>query len=303
VPFSEGIGFITRVLKPTDVDLTYFVTAHELGHQWWGHQLIGGLVEGSNMMSETLAEYSAYMVLQKKYGKDYMHRVLHHSLDRYLRGRAGEVRRERPLALVQREGYVWYQKGGQIMYTLADYIGEDKIDLALRNFLMQYRYANAANQVDAVHDTRGAAAEDEPYPDTRLLIDALKAQTPAELQYLVDDGFNRIVLYDNKAISATSQRRPDGKFSVTLTVQARKVQADGNGVETAMPLADYIEIGVFEGKKDEEKPLLMRREKITQERQTFNLVVERRPTRAGIDPYNKLIDRVADDNLIDVSEP
>jgi ABC-type transport system involved in multi-copper enzyme maturation permease subunit len=303
VPFSEGIGFITRVLKPTDVDLTYFVTAHELGHQWWGHQLIGGLVEGSNMMSETLAQYSAYMVLQQKYGKDYMRRVLHYSLDRYLRGRAGEVRRERPLALVQREDYVWYQKGGQIMYTLADYIGEEKIDLALHNFLMQYRYANAANQVDAVHDTRGTAAEDEPYPDTRLLIDSLKAQTPAELQYLIDDGFNRIVLYDNKAVSATSQRRLDGKFSVTLTVQARKVQADGNGVESAMPLADYIEIGVFEGKKDEEKPLLMRREKITQEHQTFELVVDRRPTRAGIDPYNKLIDRVADDNLIDVSGP
>ena len=159
VPFSEGIGFITRVLKPTDVDLTYFVTAHELAHQWWGHQLIGGLVQGSNMMSETLAQYSAYMVMQKKYGKDYMHRVLHYFLDRYLRGRAGEVRRERPLALVQREPYVWYQKGGQIMYTLADYIGEDKIDLALHNFLMQYRYANAANQVDAVQNTarRGGA--------------------------------------------------------------------------------------------------------------------------------------------------
>ncbi len=36
VPFSEGIGFIARVEKPTDIDLTYFVTAHELGHQWWG---------------------------------------------------------------------------------------------------------------------------------------------------------------------------------------------------------------------------------------------------------------------------
>src|SRR4029077_8288695 len=78
VPFSESIGFISRVLEPTDVDLTLFVTAHELGHQWWGHQLIGGQVEGSNMMSETLAQYSAYMVMQQKYGKDYMHRVMHH---------------------------------------------------------------------------------------------------------------------------------------------------------------------------------------------------------------------------------
>ena len=302
VPFSEGIGFITRVPKPTDVDLTYFVTAHELGHQWWGHQLVGGRVEGSNMMSETLAQYSAYMVMQQKYGKDYMRRVLHHFLDRYLRGRAGEVRRERPLALVQRESYVWYEKGGQIMYTLADYIGEDKINLALHNFLMQYRYANAANQVDAVQTNAAAAAADQPYPDTRQLVEALRAQTPAELQYLIDDGFDRIVLYDNKTLSATSQRRADGKYVVKLDVQARKVQADGNGVESAMPLADYIDIGVFTGQKDEEKPLYMRREKITQEHQTFTIVVDQRPTRAGIDPYNKLIDRIADDNMIDVSE-
>jgi ABC-2 type transport system permease protein len=103
VPFSEGIGFIGRVEKPTDIDFTYFVTAHELGHQWWAHQLIGGRVEGSNMMSETLAEYSALMVMQQKYGRDNMHRFLKHELDRYLRGRAGEIRHERPAGLVQRE--------------------------------------------------------------------------------------------------------------------------------------------------------------------------------------------------------
>jgi ABC-2 type transport system permease protein len=298
IPYSEGIGFIGRMVHKDDIDLTYFVTAHELGHQWWGHQLIGGLVQGSNMMSETLAQYSAYMVMQQKYGKDYMRKVLRHFLDRYLRGRAGEVRHEPPLALVQREGYVWYEKGGQIMYTLADYIGEDKIDNALHNFLMQYRYANATNQVDAADNSHNAA--DQPYPDTRMLVDALMAQTPEEYRYLVDDGFNRIVLYDNKAISATSEKTPDGKYKVTLTVQARKVQADGNGVESPMPMADYIDIGVFNGPKDDEKPLYMKREKLTQEHQTFSIVVDKQPTRAGIDPYNKLIDRIADDNVIDV---
>jgi len=301
VPYSESIGFISRVRKPTDVDLTLFVTAHELGHQWWGHQLIGGLVQGSNMMAETLAQYSAYMVMQHRYGKDYMHRVLRHYLDRYLRGRAGEVRGERPLALVEREAYVWYEKGGQIMYTLADYVGEDKINLALHNFLMQYRYANAHNQTDAVQQETGTAAQNQPYPDTRLLIAALREQTPPELQYLIDDGFNRIVLYDNKALSATSKRTADGKYEVTLNVEARKVLADANGVETPMPLADFIDIGVFSGKKDEEKPLYMKREKITQEHQTFTIVVDQQPTRAGIDPYNKLIDRISDDNMIDIA--
>jgi hypothetical protein len=302
VPYSESIGFISRIVKPADVDLTFFVTEHELGHQWWGHQLIGGLVQGSNMMSETLAQYSAYMVMQQKYGKDYMHRVMRHWLDRYLRGRAGEVRGERPLALVQRESYVWYEKGGQIMYTLADYVGEDKINLALHNFLMQYRYANAANQTDAIHRESGTAAENQPYPDTRQLIAALREQTPPDLQYLIDDGFNRIVLYDNKVISATSKKTPEGKYLVTLEVEARKSQADANGVETAMPMADFIEIGVFSGKKDEEKPLYMKREKFTGEHRTFSIVVDEQPTRAGIDPYNKLIDRISEDNLIDITE-
>ena len=302
IPYSEAIGFISRMVKPTDVDLTYFVTAHELGHQWWAHQLIGGQVEGSNMMSETLAQYSAYMVMQQKYGKDYMHKVLRHFLDRYLRGRSGEVRHEPPLSLVQREPYVWYEKGGQIMYTLADYIGEDKIDLALHNFLMQYRYANANNQKDAADQRTGAQAVDQPYPDTRMLEDALRAQTPPEYQYLITDGFDRIVLYDNKTVSATSQKMPDGKYKVTLKVQARKVQSDGNGVETPMELADYVDIGVFTGKKDEEKPLYMQREKLTQEHQTFTVMVDKEPSRAGVDPYNKLIDRIADDNMIDVTK-
>ena len=304
VPFSEGIGFIGRVLDKDDIDQTYFVTAHELGHQWWGHQLIGAQVEGSNMMSETLAQYSAYMAMQRRYGRDYMHKVLRHFLDRYLRGRAGETRHEPPLSLVQREPYVWYEKGGQIMYSLADYIGEDRVDLALHNFLMQYRYANAGNQVDAVNSPEGGGQSyvDQPYPDTRMLYDALAAQTPPELKYLLDDGFNRIVLYDNKALSATYRKTPQGKYEVTLAVQARKVQADGNGVESAMPLADYIEIGVFSGKKDEEKPLYMKKEKLTEEHRTFTIEVDTEPTRAGIDPYNKLIDRISDDNMIDVTK-
>jgi ABC-type transport system involved in multi-copper enzyme maturation permease subunit len=291
VPFSEGMGFIGRLEKPTDIDFTYFVTAHELGHQWWGHQLIGGRVEGSNMMAETLAEYSALMVMQRKYGRDNMHRFLKHELDGYLRGRAGEIRRERPLVLVQNEPYVWYQKGGQVMYTLADYIGEDKLNLALHNFLMQYRYANAND------------SQSGPYPDTRQFIAALRAQTPADLQYYISDAFENIVLYDNKAVSATVTPTPDHKYKVTLNVQVRKLQSDGSGNESRMPLHDLIDIGVFTGKKDEEKPLYLKKEWLTQPAQTFEIIVDQPPTRAGIDPYNKLIDRNADDNLIDVTKP
>ena len=156
-------------------------------------------------------------------------------------------------------------------------------------------------RVDAHQTASASGSLDDRYPDTRLLVDAIRAQTPPELQYLVDDGFNRIVLYDNKAVSATSEKTPNGKYKVTLEVQARKVQADGNGAETPLPLADYIEIGVFSGKKDEEKPLYLKKEKLTEERKTFEIIVDHAPTLAGIDPYNKLIDRNADDNMIDIT--
>jgi ABC-2 type transport system permease protein len=289
VPYAEP-GFLGRVQSPKDIDRTYFVTAHELAHQWWGHQLIGGRVEGSNMLSESLAEYSALRVAEKKYGDENMHKFLKHELDGYLRGRSGEAHREPPIVLVQREAYVWYQKGSLVLYALSDYIGEDKLNLALHNFLMQYRYANAND------------SQSGPYPDTRQFVDALRAQTPPELQYFITDAFESIVLYDNKALTATVTETLDKKYRVTLTVQARKLKSDGSGNETPMALNDYIDIGVFSGKKDEEKPLSLKKEKITQANQTFEIVVDQMPTRAGIDPYNKLIDRIPDDNTINIAK-
>ena len=304
IPFSEGIGFIGRVQNPKkDIDNAYFVTAHELGHQWWGHQLIGGQVAGSNMMSESLAEYTALRIMDHKYGDENMRLFLKTELDGYLRGRSGELRHENPLALVQNEAYVWYQKGSLIFYALSDYIGEDKLNQALGTFLRQYRYANANNQVDAADSARGPASADQPYPDTRQLVAALRTVTPPELQYFITDGFERIVLYDNKAISATSQKQADGKYKVTVTVQARKMQADGSGNETPMPINDYIDIGVFNGSKDDPKPLYLQKQHLTQEQQTVTVLVDQPPTRAGIDPYNKLIDRIADDNLTDITKP
>jgi len=284
VPFAEGIGFIERLKKSDDIDLLYFVTAHELAHQWWGHQLIGSQTQGSNMMSESLAEYSALKVMEKKYGEDMLRKDLRYELDRYLRGRAGETRREPPLVLVQREPYVWYQKGALVMFALADYIGEDKVNLALRNFLEKNRYATG------------------PFPDTRGFVAALREQTPPDLQYVITDMFESIVLYDNRAVSASYVETPEKKFKVTLKVSAQKKKADGSGNETSMTIHDLIDIGAFSGTREHLKRLNLHKEWIAQETGTFEMVVDEKPTFAGIDPYNKLIDRNPGDNLIEIEK-
>jgi hypothetical protein len=282
VPFSEGIGFIERMKKSDDLDLLYFVNAHELAHQWWGHQLIGSMTQGSNMMSETLAEYSALQVMKKKYGEENTRKYLKYELDRYLRGRAGEVRHEPPLALVQNEPYVWYYKGALVMFALSDYIGEDKLNAALRGYLEKNRYATG------------------PYPDTRGFVEAMREATPPELQYVVDDMFESIVLYENKATSAVVTPE-GGKYKVTLTVETGKRKADGSGNETAMPIHDWIDVGVFSGTKEHLKKLYMEKKKFDTDKSTVEVVVDEKPTFAGIDPYNKLIDRNPEDNLVEVS--
>jgi ABC-2 type transport system permease protein len=282
VPFSEGIGFIERVKNKDDIDFLYFVNAHELAHQWWGHQLIGSMTQGSNMMSETLAEYSALQVMQKKYGEEITRKDLRYELDRYLRGRAGETRHEPPLALVQNEPYVWYYKGALVMFALSDYIGEDKLNGALRGYLEKNRYAKG------------------PFPDTRGFVEAMREATPPELQYMVTDMFESIVLYENKATSAVVTQE-GGKYKVTLTVETAKRKADGSGNETAMPIDDWIDVGVFSGTKEHLKKLYMEKKKFTTDKSTVEILVEEKPTYAGIDPYNKLIDRNPEDNLVEVS--
>ena len=282
VPYSEGIGFIGRLQRPDDIDFTWFVTAHELAHQWWGHQLVGGYEKGSNMMSESLAEYSALRVMQHKYGDEHMRRFLKHELDGYLRGRAGEVRHEPPLVLVQNEPYVWYQKGSMAFYALSDAIGEDKLNTALKEFLDKWKMNGP------------------PYPDTRGLVESLRKQTPPDLQYMITDMFETITLYDNKAVSAKVQPTADHKYKVTLVVDARKMRANGEGAETEIPIHDLIEVGVFKGKKDSEEPLHTEKVWITQPHTTLEFIVNEPPTRAAIDPYSKLIDRNPEDNWADV---
>ena len=281
VPFSEGMGFIAEVddRNPKDIDYPYYVTAHEVAHQWWGHQLVGGNTRGATVLSETLAEYSALMVMKRTFGPDRMRRFLRHDLDMYLHGRAMENRRELPLADNEDQDYIHYRKGSLAMYQLQDVIGEDRVNAVLRGMLKQYAY-------------RG-----DPYPSVTALVDGLRAVVPPAQAYLIDDLFNAIVLYDNRALAATAQRRRDGRYDVQLTVHAAKLRADELGAEQETRLADLIDIGV-DGKDG--KPLLRERRLIDRRETTLTLVVNGRPARAGIDPDNKLIDRKPDDNMVAV---
>ena len=101
MPYSESIGFIANLKNPDDIDFVYYVVAHEMAHQWWAHQVVGAGMQGATLLSETLAQYSALMVMAREYGRDKMRRFLEYEMDNYLRSRQRELLKERPLARVE----------------------------------------------------------------------------------------------------------------------------------------------------------------------------------------------------------
>jgi len=66
--------------------------------------------------------------------------------------------------------------------------------------------------------------------------------------------------------------------------------------------SDWAELAPEQRGKYPSKRLNLHKEWITQETGTFEMVVDEKPTFAGIDPYNKLIDRNPSDNLIEVEK-
>ena len=201
IPYSEGIGFVADYRDAEKIDMVTYITAHEVGHQWWGHQVISADQQGGTFIVESLAQYSALMVMEQMYGPEQIRRFLKYELDRYLRSRGGEVLEELPLVRVENQPYIHYQKGGLALYLLKDQIGADKVNEALRGLIAEFAFKPA------------------PYANPTDLIKRFRAVAGPEHQQLITDLFEKITLYDVKVTDAKAKRRTDGRWDVTLEVE------------------------------------------------------------------------------------
>ncbi len=285
MPYSEAIGFVADTSNPEKIDYVTYITAHELAHQYWAHQIIGAEMQGGTMLSETLAQYSALMVMKRLYGDDKIRRFLKYELDAYLRLRGGELVEELPLMRVENQQYIHYNKGSLVMYLLQDRLGEAAVNRAIRSILEKYQFKGA------------------PYPRSIELVEAFRREAKSpEDRALITDLFERITVYDLKVGEAKASKRADGKWDVVVPVEARKAYADGQGNEKPAAFADRIAIGLFtaepgRGTFDRRNVLTMERQPVRSGKQVFRFVTDRKPSHAGIDPYNFYIDRNSDDNV------
>ena len=305
MPFSEGIGFIADVddSGESGVDYPFAVTVHEVAHQWWAHQVIGADVLGATLLSESLAEYVSLKVLEEQQGKTEMRKFLKKALDDYLQQRTFERKRENALMYNDGQGYIHYQKGSLVLYALSDYIGEKNLNNALKKYVEKVQFQEA------------------PYTTSIDMVNHIKEATPDSLQYVIKDMFETITLYSNRIVEAKTTELENGKYQVDIEFEVSKYRNDEKGrkyygekvgdtlsYKTAkmkkpilsVPLADYIDLGIFteeeiDGKK-KEIFLYFEKHKITAIHNKVSIIVNKKPSEVGVDPYNKLIDTQSDDN-------
>jgi len=278
ISFTEDY-FHSRV-KEGQIDLPFYGTAHEVAHTWWDGQVRAARMPGQGFLSESLANYSAMMLTEKTFGLEAARKVYGFQMERYLQGRAqqsGEV----PLLDVEDQPYIAYRKGAIAMYTLRSYIGEERVNGALRRFQEKFRGGQP------------------PYATSRDLYAELRAVTPDSLHTPLEDLVETIPLWDLKSERAVFEKTSTGQYAVTLDVIARKGRADSVGKITEQPMNDLVEVGVFAPGKGDElgEPLYLEAHRISSGKQTIRITVPREPARASLDPYRKLIDREPGDNV------
>ncbi|MEQ8579126.1 MAG: M1 family aminopeptidase [Balneola sp.] len=302
IPYSEAIGFIAEVDEENEdgVDYPFSITAHEVAHQWWAHQVIGANVQGATVMSESMSEYSSLKVLEKEYGEDKMRIFLKDALDSYLLGRTVETTKEKPLIYNENQQYIHYNKGSLVLYALSDYIGEENMNAALSRYIDDVAFQNA------------------PYTTATEFLSYLDEATPDSLKYLLEDMFRTITLYDNSVKEASFETLEDSTFKVDLEFYATKYRTSEEGKRSykntagdslsveiegrrrplqSLPLEDWIDVGVFGVDEDgKETVLYLKKHKITEIENLVSITVDQKPVSAGIDPYNKLIDTDSNDN-------
>jgi hypothetical protein len=204
-------------------------------------------------------------------------------MDTYFTER-GSATDEVPLLEAEDRAYITHGKGLVAMYLLREHIGEDAVNTALRRFIDKHR------------------AGAPPYPTAMDVIAELRAVTPDSLQYLITDLFETVTVWDVRTERAVTEPTGTGEYRVTLDVVATKLRSDGAGRQTDVPMDDLIEIGAFAfapaGAAGE--LLYLKRHRIRSGRQTITITIPKEPARAGIDPSQKLIERVRRDNVVQV---
>ncbi|MCJ8273833.1 MAG: hypothetical protein MJK04_31095, partial [Psychrosphaera sp.] len=290
IAYSERAGFIHDQSDPNDNDQVYLIIAHEMAHQWWGAQIDPANVQGGTFIIETLAQYSAYMLVRNKYGKERVSAMLKYELDRYLSRRSRETNQELPLIKVEDQAYIHYNKGAIAMMALADRLGEERLNLALKRFLQRYKFSQGE------------------YPTSLDLMAFIKDGASEQELAFITRSFFEINIYDLRLISAKTEALASGQYKITLSIEAKRLLVDQELGEQPAVLNEMVDIGLWQsggakhmhgkGHSVDDSAFYLQQHSIKNGQNIVEIIVDKTPTLAVLDPHIQFIDRELADNRV-----
>jgi ABC-type transport system involved in multi-copper enzyme maturation permease subunit len=290
IPTSEGMGFMLDLDDDSEVDMASFVVAHELAHQWWGMQVQAANVEGRHLILESLAQYSALMVLRQLHSPAQVRDLLERENRLYLQARAASQVKERPLSVVQDQNYIYYKKGAINLFALQEYISEDSLNLALRRFVHDWSLPASKSAADR-------------YATTDDLLDYFREVTPDSLKYLITDLFETITVVDNKIVDGSFTAVAADSFRVELAIETHKYRVDEEGHANPVAANDWIDVGIYgHDQQGADSLLYLERHLFSGLETTLEIDVAGQPVSAKIDPKGLLIDRGIGNNRVKLFE-
>lgn len=302
VPFSENIGFVQDpgdAEDPKRVDFATYVTMHEIGHQWFAHQVIGAFAKGSNLLSEGLTENATMLAYERHYDFAKARRMHEErTTQRYLVGRTIERDDEPVLAEAEGQGYLNYSKTSWVFWGMRGIIGNEPVQRAVKRFLIEH-----------------GADKGAPYPTTLELIAILKEETDPQYHGLIDDYWNKITFWDlSFQQDAEVEIVADGvQFTVSLPLSLdKKYASEEDGKETSVSeiegatLNEFVQIGFYTEDPEDDlgaNPMKLETVRVNEAESTITVTLDKRPTHIVLDPARRLIERNINDNVKALDAP
>ncbi|MCO7226053.1 M1 family aminopeptidase [Pleionea sp. CnH1-48] len=282
---DELKGFTVDRNNTNAFDHQYRRTVHETAHQWWGHLLDSAVQQGGSVLVETLAKYTELVLLEQKYGQEYVRRLMRYEHNRYLNGRGRSLESELPLYRND-ETHIIYSKGAVAMYALKNQLGEKVINKALAELINQYAYP-------------------KPPPTTLDFIRLLEQYALPSDKSFIESWFKHVVINDWQIDSAKVVGRTNALYKIEVCVMNNGYIDEGGNKK---PFDSELHRGmlvffsdnpaVLYDQPTDEKTIKHTWISANNQLRCLSFSLDEKPEFVSLDPYYLTLDIARDNNVI-----
>jgi len=168
---SEPDGWNADLRSPSEFDYVYYMMAQQVARQWWGNTVVPNHTLASSIVDDGISQYAALALLAQQRDSNNFKRAFQALNWDYDWGHRTNFDGDRPLISAKE----WYQcgAGGALhLYGLAQTIGMDSVNSALRDFYAQW-----------------ALRPHGPYPGSHDLYNTLNTHIPDSLHDWLADAW------------------------------------------------------------------------------------------------------------------